>query len=439
MNGTPQPHRPQQEPGKKTFEKHRRTPHLRETGAFAWGCVLVIPKGTGVLFALAVGLLGAVITGSTATASGRGAVLIGLDADMSSGSAQSGEAIRRGAAVAIAEINDAGGVLGRPLELVVRDHRGIPARGRDNIEEFAAMPDLVAVIGGIHTPVALNELEPLHQHKLIYLGAWAAGTSIVDNGYVPNYVFRVSVRDEFAGGFLVNRALAEGYRQPGLLLERTGWGRSNETAITNALRAAGLEAARIEWFHWGVDSLAGEIERLSHADTDVVLLVANPREGVIAVRDMASRPGSRRLPIISHWGVTGGDFVRETGDALRKVDLRFLQTYSFLAPPFPKRAERFFESYRTLFPDVAEAADIRSPVGTAHAYDLVHLLARAITKAETLDRPTIRDALESLGRFAGLVRDYDPPFSASRHDALTVSDFRMARFGDNGRIAPEIR
>ena len=405
------------------------------------GVVVVMRNGCGVLFAVGLGL-------SVAAGFGRGAmasdpesspILIGLDADMSSGSAQSGEAIRRGAAVAIAEINASGGVLGRPFELVVRDHRGIPARGRDNIAELAALPGLVAVIGGIHTPVALNELEPIHRHRLIYLGPWAAGTGIIDNGYAPNYVFRVSVRDQLAGGFLVRQALAADYRHPGLLLERTGWGRSNEKAITAGLRAAGLTPARIEWFHWGTESVAGKLERLALAGADVVLLVANAREGAIAITGMAARPQDQRLPILSHWGITGGDLPAQVGSALSDVELGVLQTFSFLDPPHPERAERFFSLYREQFPDVAEPGDILSPVGTAHAYDLVHLLSRAITRAGTAERPAVRDALEHLGRYEGLVRNYDPPFTAERHDALTAADFRMARFDRGGRIVPEPR
>ncbi len=403
------------------------------------GVVVIIRNGSGVLFAIGLVLTVAAGFGNRTAVADSSPILIGLDADMSSGSAQSGEAIRRGAAVAIAEINAGGGVLGRPFELIVRDHRGIPARGRDSIAELAALPDLVAVIGGIHTPVALNELDSIHQHRLVYLGPWAAGTGIVDNGHTPNYVFRVSVRDEFAGGFLVRQAVAAGYRHPGLLLERTGWGRSNEKAIIAGLRAEGLTPARIEWFHWGTETVAGEIERLAVAGADVVILVANPREGAIAVTGMASRPKDQRLPIISHWGITGGDLLSQVGSALADIDLRVLQTFSFLDPPHPERARRFFALYRDLFPEVAEPADILSPVGTAHAYDLVHLLARAIARAGTIDRPAVRDALEDLGRHEGLVRDYDPPFTAARHDALTVADFRMARFDRDGRIIPEPR
>ena len=92
----------------------------------------------------AVCMLSALTCGQTAASE---SVLIGLDADMSASSAIGGEAIRRGAAIAIDEVNRAGGVLGRPLELVVRDHRGNPDRGVDNINDFAVMDDLVAVLG----------------------------------------------------------------------------------------------------------------------------------------------------------------------------------------------------------------------------------------------------------------------------------------------------
>src|SRR5713101_2101114 len=104
------------------------------------------------------------------------AIVIGLDADMSSGTAEAGEAIRRGIVLALNELNRAGGLLGRPLQLVVRDHQGNPARGIDNMEAFARLGNLIAVVGGLHSTVALDELETVHRHRLIFLLPWAAGT-----------------------------------------------------------------------------------------------------------------------------------------------------------------------------------------------------------------------------------------------------------------------
>lgn len=363
-------------------------------------------------------------------------IIIGLDADMSSGGAQSGEAIRRGAELAIAEVNQRGGVLGRPFQLEVRDHRGNPARGKDNIEDFAAVEDLVAVIGGIHTPVALAELELIHKHRIIYLGAWAAGTTVVENGYEPNYVFRVSVRDEFAGPYLMDAAKARGYRRPGLLLERTGWGRSNERAFKTAAQGLGVVIAGIQWFNRGAKNLEDQIRSLQAAGVDVVMLVASSPEGAVAVRTAAAMAPEDRPPFISHWGVSDGNFLDLAQAEVSQVDLVFLQTYSFLKPKVPERAESFLQAYFDRFPDVRSPAEIRSPVGTAHAYDLVHLLAMAIERAGSAERPAVRDALERLPRYQGLVKDYSRPFTPKRHDALTAEDFRLARYLPDGTIEP---
>lgn len=361
-------------------------------------------------------------------------ILVGLDADMTA--MRAGEAIRRGMILAIDEINGSGGVLGRPLELVVRDNRRNPARGVDNIEELAQLDDLVAVVGGMLTPVGLAAVESIHRHQLIYLGPWAAGTTLVDNGHDPNFVFRVSVRDEFAGGFLVDAALDRGYRNLGLLLWRTSWGRSNEKAMTDALGRLGMTPAGIQWFNTGQRSMSAELDALIAGGADVIMLVANTFEGATAIREMASRPASERLPIISHWGITGSQIHHELESALTAVDLTFLQTFSFVDPPVPDRAERLYQAYCERFDDCTSPGRVPSPVGTAHAYDLVHLLRMAITQAGSTDRSQVRRALENLGPYQGLMRNYDPPFSADRHDALDATDFRLSRYGEDGAIIP---
>lgn len=361
-------------------------------------------------------------------------LVIGLDADMSSAAAQSGLAIQRGIMLAIDQINQSGGLLEQPVELVVRDHRGNPDRGVDNIAEFAAMPDVLAVVGGLHTPVALRELKTIHDHKMIYLGPWAAGTPIVDNGYTPNYVFRVSVRDEYAGGFLVDRALERGLDKIGVLLERTGWGRSNQLAMQNALQARGSKPVRVEWFNIGEKNLSEQLQRLLDSGSECVLLVCNPLEGKVAIDAMAAREAADRIPIISHWGITGTNFFKMTEENLKLIDLSFLQTRSFLQPKNVEGINRLYEAYTARFGDCQSWGDVRSAVGTVHAYEVTMMLAAAVKAANSDNRVEIRDALESLEKHDGAMREYDRPFEQGNHDALTEDDLILARFGEHGII-----
>ena len=386
---------------------------------------------TGALICLIIAL-----TPSISVATENAPIIIGLDADMSASAARGGLAIQRGAEIAIDQINSLGGVLGRSLSLEVKDHRGNPARGVDNIKAFAAMENIVAVLGGIHTPVAMHELETIHQEKMIYLGSWAAGTPVVKNGYQPNYVFRVSIRDEYAGAFLVGEALKKGYRKIALALEKTGWGRSNEKAMKAALADAGLEPAALSWFHWGSKNMESAVKQIIKSNPDVILLVANVPEGLAVIETMASLPPQARIPVISHWGITGGNFFEQAKEVLDKIDLSILQTASFVTPRFPERAEKVIKAYVDRYEDAADASQIFAPTGTAHAHDIIHILALAIEKAGTTDRQSVRNALENLGEYKGLVRDYSPPFSPARHDALDTGDFNLSRYDKNGVIVP---
>jgi branched-chain amino acid transport system substrate-binding protein len=309
--------------------------------------------------------------------------------------------------------------------------------GERNIRELAADGRVVAILGGKHTPVVLAELPLVHELGVPYLIPWAAGTPIVDNGFEPNYVFRVSVRDAMAGDFLVGHSVERhGARRLGLLLEQTGWGRSNEQALLGALAARNLAPAHTEWFNWGQPDLVPALRRMAAAGAEAIVFVGNAPDGVTLVRAMLERPAEARIPVISHWGVAGGDFAAPLGEALDGVELCFLQTFSFFEPPHPERAEAFLATWRRLYPEDAALERIHAPAGVAHAYDLVHLLAKAIERAGSADRAKVRGELERIERHEGLVRDYAPPFAPGRHDALDAGDYRMARFR-KGVIVPD--
>ncbi len=371
-----------------------------------------------------------------ARAADRPPVLIGLDAEFGHSTSTSAQAVRQGMEIAIDEINRAGGVLrGRKLELVVRDNRSIPAMAVDNLKELAAMPELVGVFGAKFSPVLVEWLKPAHELGLPIFATWSSADQITESAYQPGYSFRLSLKDEWAGPvFLRFAAQHHAARKVGLLLPNTAWGRSNKAAIAKASAASGVKVAAERWYNWGDSSLIEAYQDLAAAGAQAIILVANEVEGAILVKEVAALPAARRLPIISHWGVTGGRFAEMTGAALDQVDFSVIQTFSFIDATSPA-ARRVLAALKARY-GVRDAASIISPVGIAHAYDLTHLLARAIDKAGSTDRARIRDALERLGPYDGLVRRYSRPFTPTRHDALGPEQIFMARYSADDRLMP---
>ncbi len=363
-------------------------------------------------------------------------VLIGFDGEYGLRNSTSAQAIELGIQVAIHEINQAGGVLGgRPLQLVSKDNRSIPARGVANFRRFAEMPDLVAVIGGRFSQVQLQQVSVAHELRLPLIDAWGAANGITEHSYRPSYTFRVSLKDAWAMPVMLEHARSKGLQRIGVMLPNTGWGRSNQHSLEKALASRpDLELVGVSWYNFGEKQLIEKYQRLIQNGAEALLLVANDNEASALVRELGDNPGVLRRPIISHWGVTGGRMVEASGETLQELDFSVVQTFSFFTAP-DEPLQRFMQGARAVA-GIERIEQLHSPVGSGHGYDIVHLLARAIDRAGSTDREAIRDALESGIAYDGLVRHYEHAFSPQNHDALSPKQVFMARFRKDGVIVP---
>lgn len=363
-------------------------------------------------------------------------VRIAIDAEFSWPGSTSAQAIEQGVRIAIDEINGSGGVLaGRPLELITRDNGTVPARSIRNLEELAQVPDLVAVFCGRYSPTVIDAIDRIHELKLILLDPWAAADIITDHRHSPSYTFRLSLRDSYAMPALLDHGARRGIRAFGMMALNTTWGRSNLTAVEKHLQKnTGSRLVGVRWFNWQDQSLLEKYLDLKRLGAQAILLVANDREASLLMREMTTLPVSERLPLLSHWGVSGGQMGQMAGSLVTEVDFVMVQTYSFVGDHRP-RTRQVLAATARLF-GVTDPRAIASPVGLAHAYDLTHILARAIDAAGTTNRAAVRSALEQVRNHDGLLRRYARPFERGRHDALTAADVIIARYEADGAIVP---
>jgi branched-chain amino acid transport system substrate-binding protein len=388
-------------------------------------------------FALA-GALGVSVTVATTAAPtllwAQESIKIGHVAALSGGSAQSGEAITRGLTLAIDEVNAKGGLLGgRKLELIQRDDESVPPKGVVAARELISKEKVVALFGGIDSPVALATVPIVNKEKVPYMAVWAAGTGITRNGADPNFVFRVSAVDVLVDVKLLDYASKKfGSKKPGFLLVNNPWGASNEAGLVEAIKGIpGLEIAGIEKFENADVDMTPQLTRLKEKGADSVIIVGNAAPGAQLMKSR-ERMGWT-VPIVSHWGISGGRFPELAGPTAS--DAHFVQTYSFFGKQ-NATGERVLASLMKKYPQIKGPEDIFAPVGTANAYDAMHLVALAIAQAGSTDGDQVREALEDLkGKYEGLIKTYDHPFSKTGHDALGPTDYIMVRY-EGEKIVP---
>ena len=357
----------------------------------------------------------------------RDPVKIGLVAALSGASAQSGEAITRGLSVAIDEINGAGGVLdGRMLELISRDDQSTPPRGLTAARELIYNEDVAAFFGGIDSPVSLAIVPLANQEKTPFVSVWAAATGITRNGADPNYVFRVSAIDALVDVKLLDYAAGEfDAGKIGLMLINNPWGESNETGLEAADEENdAVEIVGVEKFESADPDMTPQLSRLRQAGAEAIVLVTNAPPGAQVMKSR-ERMGWD-VPVVSHWGISGGRFPELAGPTAGEA--HFVQTYSFYGDQSEKGVQ-VTNALKSAYSEIEGPADIFSPVGTANAYDAMHLLALAIDQAGSTDGDAIREALEGLDTpYEGLIKTYEAPFSAGNHDALSPEDYVMVRY-----------
>lgn len=127
-----------------------------------------------------------------------GPIRIGVSiAQSPPGSVVQGTQVKQGAEIMMNLINDAGGVMGRKIELIYEDDQGIPEKGRAAAEKLITRDDVVAVTGGHQSSVCLAAIEVAHAYKMPYVNTNCWSDDIREKGYNEifnpgNYNTRVS-------------------------------------------------------------------------------------------------------------------------------------------------------------------------------------------------------------------------------------------------------
>ena len=352
-------------------------------------------------------------------------IKIGLVAALSGQSAKSGEGITPGLTIAIDEINAKGGVLGgRMLELVRRDDESNPAKGQTAARELIDKEGVAMLFGGIDSPVSLALVPIVNQAKMPFMGVWAAATNITRNKADPNYVFRVSAVDVLVDKRLIAHAMKQfGAKSPGLILVNNAWGESNNAGLNAAAQEAGIKIAGMEKFEDKDVDMGPQLGRLRDAGADTLILVGNAAPGAQVMKSLQRAAWS--VPVVSHWGISGGRFPELAGSWAGKV--HFVQTYSFFGNQGDV-GKKVLAALMKKYPDIKGPGDVSPPVGVANAYDAMMIAALGLEKAGSTDGEKLRQGLLAVENYKGLIKDYAKPFSDANHDALTENDYVMVRY-----------
>ncbi|HEX5686996.1 MAG TPA: ABC transporter substrate-binding protein [Ideonella sp.] len=363
--------------------------------------------------------LAAVLALFTAAASAA-PLRVGFICPLSGGSGDFGNSARLGAELAVKEINEVGGYMGRLLELVARDDKATPDEGRRAAEDLVLNEKVAFTVGFCNTGVALKSLDVFQAHQHVLMVPVATG-SAVTAAYpaAESYVFRLSPRDTLQADFLVREvAQRRGLKRIALFADRTAYGEGGLNDLRRFLAALGLQPVQVSRFDLGVGSLESEVKAAQAAGAEAIIAYSvGPELATLARARQAARFGG---PLLGPWPMSFKTVWDKSGGAAEGA----MMVQSIVPDLSNERRMSFIARLKRHAGD----APVASLMAAAQTYDAVHLMLRAVFQSRGDTRgPALKAALEHLEQpYAGVVTTHDRPFSMQDHDAFTMNMIWLA-------------
>jgi branched-chain amino acid transport system substrate-binding protein len=288
----------------------------------------------------------------------------------------------RGARLAVAQINQAGGVRGRPLSLAVRDDFGDP----DSAVRVAGdlyRSNVVAVIGNAYSAPTLAAA-PVYNGGRRPVVQISPSASVPDLSNAGDYTFRTCPTDLEYGAALARWAHDHlGLSRAAILYVNDDYGRGFRMNFVREFERLGGGATVVAPFLASEPDVSAYLERMqARHDADVLVLGANLTEGLVALQQI--RASGLKLPVLAGDGFVGVETRGDVAEGLY-VSTAYLVSSRHLAN------RQFVGAYRREYPSAPPPDQ-----GAASTYDVVRLLGQSI-KTAGLDRDRIRYAVAGIG------------------------------------------
>ena len=337
---------------------------------------------------------------------------VGFICPFTGGSQDFGNSARLGAELAVKEINEVGGYLGRPIVLVERDDKANGDEGRKAAEDLVLKEKVAFTIGYCNSGVAIKSLDVFQDHQHLLMIPVATGTALTAK-YPPDksFVFRMSARDAIQSAFLVDEMVKRGFTRVAILADKTGYGEGGLKDIEKFLAEKNLKPAYVGRFDLGVSSLTDQVAAAKAAGADVLVgYTVGPEFAVMA---QAHREARFAGPMYGSWPLSFRTVGEKAGAAIEGA----LTVQTIIQDLSNERRSSFIARLSRS----TGGKPVSSLMAAAQTYDAVHLMLRVLfqTKGNT-SGPALKAALEHLDHaYAGVVTTHDKPFSSTDHDAFT--------------------
>ncbi|HJU56212.1 MAG TPA: ABC transporter substrate-binding protein [Pyrinomonadaceae bacterium] len=348
-----------------------------------------------------------------------GNIKVGVYADLSGQTNDLGQSTKNGVELAKDEINQAGGIGGRQIELIVEDDKGLPDQAATAVAKLINQDQVHAVVGGAAAPSSLMAAPKAQEAKVPMITLAAADPKVTQTG---DYIFRVAFLDSVQGEVMAKYAANNIKAKTAAILfeENSDYSRELAQSFEKTFVQLGGQVTEKQSYAQSDQDFNRQLSPIQAANPDVVYIPGRSKQ-IGAIAKQARGLGLKAV-LLGADGWNDPQLLQLGGEALDGAYI----TGHYSADDPTQAVRDFTSAYKKRYgkpPDPTAAL----------AYDAMRILADSLKRAGTSDGLKLRDAIAQTSKFSGVAGTIT--LNAERNASKPALIFKL----QGGKIFPVYR
>lgn len=295
----------------------------------------------------------------------------------------------KGMKMAMDEINAAGGINGKKLEIVENDNRGDKQEGASITQKLISRDQVVAIVGDPTTGITKVAAPIANRGQVVLLSAGATGTGVVELG---EYVFRNTLLDTVAIPALVDYFAKDlGYKNIAVITsDNNDYSVGLTQVFKDSIKGKGLNIITEEKIKDGDKDFSGQITNIKQKKPDAIFFSGYYTEGALLMKE--ARKQGLNINLFGGDGLYSPTLIELGGAAIEGS-----MVYVGFSPeqPTPETA-KFIETFK------GQNNGALPGLFEAQGYDAVKILAEGMQRANSTDPKVFRAEVAKTADFKGV-------------------------------------
>ena len=338
---------------------------------------------------------------------------------------QVGERISNTGAFAVEQFNEAGGVLGCPVEYLLRDTQGQSTVGVDAAKALVDLDGVQALIGavssGVSLPVLTSVAVPSKITQVSCCSSSESFTALAEEGKTDGYWFRTYATNRSQSAMGAKLTVDSGFKNTVVIFVNTDFGVGLAKRFEADIAKLGGNITQMVAYNESQQSYRAEVTKALEGNPDSLFLVAFPVDGATITREWLSFGGTNNL--IVNNSLRSDDYFAAVGTQY----LQNLQGYDSAQPRLPS-VDNFNEMFEAKFETPPNGPGLHS------VYDAVTVVLLAMEASGQITGESIRDNIRLVTSPDG-IEVYPGPEGISRAKELLAAGKTIRYVGATGALS----